>query len=308
MRRFLLVLARIIPAVMLVAVVSATGGRPAAASEVVDDAELARRFVAGLEQIVEAGDAAAAPLGSQAAAEQLAAAEGRRVRVPPAATPCSLGPDRSLYDTVRPAVVIVGSIYQCGKCNDWHLGGLASGWIVSDMGLVVTNHHVFGREPSHRFGVMTAAGEVHAVTEVLAGDAAGDAAVVRIDTRGRRMPFLLLGREPDCGDAVTVISHPTGRFYCLTEGVVSRFHRQPVAGEASASAVWMSVTADYALGSSGGPVFDTAGEVVGMVSRTFSSRRRRGKPDPSPSAPTEQMVFKDCVSLETLRRLIDDAS
>lgn len=308
MRGFLLVLARMTQAVILFAVVLAMEARPAVASPVVDDADLSRRFVAGLERIVEAGDATAAPLGSQAAAEQLVAAEGRRVRVPPTATPCSLGTDRSLYDTVRPAVVIVGSIYQCGKCNDWHLGGLASGWIVSDMGLVVTNHHVFGREPSHRFGVMTADGEVYAVTEVLAGDAAGDAAVVRINTRGRRMPCLLLGREPDCGDGVTVISHPTGRFYCLTEGVVSRFHRQPVAGQADGSAVWMSVTADYALGSSGGPVFDTAGEVVGMVSRTFSSRRRRGKPDPSPSAPTEQMVFKDCVSLETLRRLIDDAA
>jgi serine protease Do len=150
----------------------------------------------------------------------------------------------------------------------------------------------------------------------VAADAAGDAAVLRIDTGGRDLPFLALGPAPECGAAVTVISHPVGRFYCLTEGVVSRYHRQQLGGpEAGAAAspgseparaadavVWMSVTADYAVGSSGGPVFNAAGEVVGMVSRTFSSRPGR-RPRGGPAS--EQMVFKDCVSLDTLQRLCD---
>jgi len=293
---------------------------PAEASPVVDDEQLAREFVAKLGRLVDAGDAAGGTLGAEVAAEQLAAVEGRRVRLPAATVPCTLVPDRSLYDAVTPAVVVVGSVYKCGKCNDWHMGGMASGWILSADGLVVTNHHVFGREPNHRFGVMTADGEVYAVRAVLAADAPGDAAVVRIDPRGRRLPCLGLGKAPECGDAVTVISHPAGRFFCLTEGVVSRFHRQrqrpesstgtaagdqapddPTAGRA---AVWMSVTADYAIGSSGGPVLNDTGEVVGMVSRTFSTRstdRRRAA-----GTPGDQMVFKDCVSLDTLRRLVAD--
>lgn len=299
-------------------------GPPAVASPVVDDDQLARSFVAGLGRIVDAG--AAATLDSDAATAQLAAAEGRRVQLPAAATPCTLAPDRPLYEAVMPAVVVVGSIYKCGKCNDWHLGGMASGWLLSADGLVVTNHHVFGREAAHRFGVMTADGQVFAVTGLLAADEAGDAAIARIDTRGRGLPFLRLGAPPACGDEVAVISHPAGRFYSLTEGVVSRYHRQrqrltaeadqaqpgeqpdrdaapaPVAA-ASRPAVWMSVTADYAIGSSGGPVFNSAGEVVGMVSRTFSTRPagRRSRP----GTPGEQMVFKDCVSLDTLERLVE---
>jgi len=208
--------------------VDGLAGSPAVASPVVDDDQLARSFVAGLGRLVDAPAAAGGPvtLDSEAATAQLAAAEGRRVLLPAAATPCMLSPDRSLYEAVLPAVVVVGSVYKCGKCNDWHLGGMASGWLLSADGLVVTNHHVFGREAAHRFGVMTADGQVFAVTAVLAADEAGDAAIARIDTRGRQLPFLRLGAAPACGDEVAVISHPAGRFYSLTEGVVSRYHRQ----------------------------------------------------------------------------------
>jgi serine protease Do len=308
-----------------------SAGSPAVASPVVDDDQLARSFVAGLGRLVDAAvtGGGAATLDSEAATAQLTAAEGRRVSLPGAATPCTLAPDRPLYEAVMPAVVVVGSIYKCGKCNDWHLGGMASGWLLSADGLVVTNHHVFGREATHRFGVMTADGQVFAVTGVLAADEAGDAAIARIDTRGRRLPFLRLGVAPACGDEVAVISHPAGRFYSLTEGVVSRYHRQrqrpaadsaeaqsgdppgqeaapPAAGKPVRPAVWMSVTADYAIGSSGGPVFNPAGDVVGMVSRTFSTRPvgRRSRP----GTPGEQMVFKDCVSLDTLERLVEAAA
>jgi len=292
----------------------------AAPPAVVDDAALARDFVSGLAAIVDQSrtPAPAMAITGQAAAAQLATAEGRQVRLPPSPTLCTLQPEQSLYETVLPAVVVVGSIYKCNNCSDWHLGGMATGWLLADNGLVVTNHHVFGEDGSHRFGVMTADGEVFAVTAVLAADRAGDAAIARIDTRGRQLPSLALGQRPACGDAVSVISHPAGRFYSLTKGIVSRYHRQQdstaasshragdtEANEAATAPVWMSVTADFAVGSSGGPVFNADGEVVAMVSRTFSSQAKRNHRRYGNFG--TQMVFKDCVSLDTLLRLIDPA-
>lgn len=305
---------------LLLAAVFATVAIQSAAAEspqppVIDDERLARDFVGKLGGLIKIGTTLDAELSRQ----QLADVAGRRVAAPTPAVACRIGPGQSLYDAVVPGVVAVGSVFKCEKCNDWHLGQLASGWLLSADGLVVTNHHVLQRDKGNKYGVMTSDGEVYAVTEVVAAAPAGDAAVIRIDTRGRRLPFLALGPQPACGDPVTVISHPKGRFYCLSNGVVSRYHRQrrwdqaanadggkqPGAGQHEPS-VWMSVTADYATGSSGGPVFNTVGEVVGMVSRTVAALPDAGGEPGQPAGPkpNEQMTFKDCVSPETLQSLI----
>lgn len=297
----------------------ATATPVAAQSPVFDDEELTRGFLRGLVGVATADGVLT---GDRAASESFqrigtGAEIGRRK----GETPCVPG-ERGLYDSVVPAVVAVSSIHTCERCSDWHLGGTGSGWILSPDGLVVTNHHVIERDKGHRLGVMTADGQVWAVTEVVAADPVGDAVVLRIDTRGKRLPFVSLGAAPACGAPVSVVSHPVGRYWCLTEGVVSRFHRQaapqgepavenalhggrPAVGAAS-KPVWMSITADYTVGSSGGPVFNAAGEVVGMVARTVTSsnpKRDEANPRRRPLA-GETIVFKDCVSTETLRRLV----
>ena len=73
--------------------------------------------------------------------------------------------------------------------------------------------------------------------------------------------------------------------------------------EGEDSAVWVTVTADYAIGSSGGPVLNDAGEVVGMVSRTSTVSTADDAASGQPAAGNVQMVFKDCVSLATMRGL-----
>jgi len=315
---------RSLSGVVAVLLLSPAGGFEAPvraiASQVFDDEHLNHTFLHGLAALASSD----AILTGARADEEVAATVGRGVSLPLASTPCHRTEEKALYDAVVPAVVAVSSVYKCERCSDWHLGGSGSGWIVSPDGLVVTNHHVIQRDAGHRMGVMTADGEVYAITEVVAADPVGDAVVVRIDTRGRKLPFLAVGSSPDCGTEVSVVSHPVGRYWCLTEGVVSRFHRQqkaagdaipavdgnaPLSSHARTASgtkpVWMSITADYTIGSSGGPVFNPAGEVVGMVSRTVTSSQT--KPENTnrrrPLA-GETIVFKDCVSTETLQKLL----
>ena len=297
---------------------------------IVDDAALAEQFVAGLAALVENPSAKnKTTLESGNALRLLDQTEGKTIQLPDVKELPRKLLEEPLYQRVMPAIVVIGSIYKCDSCNDWHLGGMASGWLLSGDGLVVTNHHVFTESANHYFGVMTANGNVYAVRSIRASDEAGDAAIAQLDTRGEVLPFLRLGSPAACGDAVIVISHPAGRFYSLTRGVVSRYHRhnadptimtkavapshetrkrarQITTTPSSRMPVWMSVTADYAVGSSGGPVFDSSGNVIGMVSRTYSTQP--SKNHRRHDSLGNQMVFKDCVSLDTILGLIKNGN
>ena len=294
---------------------------------IVDDAVLALQFVEGLATLVEnAPSKTQRTLEAGAALRLLAQTEGSSMRLPNRQEN-QTGSTEELYKRAMPAVVVIGSIYKCDSCSKWHLGGMASGWLLSDHGLVVTNHHVFTEEANHYFGAMTSDGNVYAIRTILASDRDGDAAIAQLDTRDVVLPFLRLGQAAACGDPVVVISHPAGRFYSLTRGVVSRYHRHDADPATMAKSdgsvhaprkhtrdetlqdtpapVWMSVTADYAVGSSGGPVFDSSGDVVGMVSRTYSTQA--SKHHRRHDSFGNQMVFKDCVSLDTILGLIENA-
>jgi S1-C subfamily serine protease len=79
---------------------------------------------------------------------------------------------------------------------------------------------------------------------------------------------LPLAREAaPVGAPVFVMSHPDNRFYLLSAGFVARhvLWRTEAGDEA-----FMTITADFAKGSSGCPVLDERGAVVGIVNNTES--------------------------------------
>jgi S1-C subfamily serine protease len=333
-------------------VVSGLSEVTAVASPVVDDKQLAKALVEGLGRLADAcTEASPTTLTSDVMKAKLAHAEGRQATLPAAQVRGAAANERDIYDGTMPSVVVIGTVFKCGKCTDWHPSGMATGWIASEDGIVVTNYHVLAKTGGHFFGVMTADGTVYGVADVLGADRAGDVAVIRVDTRGDRLPSLPLGDDPQCGDKVSLIGHPAGRFFTFSTGAVSRFYKDDgvpkppvvVANEdggqpdethapgddpsvestkdaapteeipdpaARRRVIWMSVTADFAIGNSGGHVVDAHGNVVGMVSRIVMTvtGTRLARPQPggrsTPVPPPHQIAFKDCVSLDTLRRVL----
>lgn len=264
---------------------------------VFDDEALEQLFSKNLAAIAQGGGS----LDTQSAATELESAAGKKIPLPRCDGPGPVTDSGSLYTQCVPAVVAIGSVYKCDKCGDWHQQGFATGWIASADGLVVTNAHIFEGATDEVLGVMTHDGRVFPIKGIVASDKLGDAAVFRIDPGEATLPCLKFADSAAPGDDVAVISHPSGRFFCLTSGKISRFHRQHTEGEESTT--WMSVTADFAIGSSGGPILNTKGEVVGMVSNTLTAYSEESE-ESTPSSDV-QMVFKDCVPLSVLRGLFE---
>jgi len=260
------------------------------ASPVIDDAALEEKFAAGLT--VPGVDG----LDGEAAAAGLSAAEGRTIAV---AAPAPTG--ATDYENICRSVVVVGSVDFCKECSKSHMGAVSSGWVIGPGGRIVTNYHVLEDKEAEELGVMTFDGTVYPVRAVLAADREGDAAIVEIDCGSAELPALPLAEAAQTGERIRVVGHPDGRFYSLTEGIVSRVFRETTA-DGKGHRTWLTVTADYGGGSSGAPVLNGAGQVVGMVSSTATllADPENGK---EPEAADVQMVFRDCVSIETMRRL-----
>lgn len=211
-----------------------------------------------------------------------------------------------LYEQRRDAVAFVGSLHKCGKCNKWHSSG-ATGYFIREDGILVTNYHVIENDKDeHMFGVMTYDGDVFTIQEVLAADKAGDVAVVKVNGKG--FSVLGLAEEAKVGEPVWVLGHPSGHHYMLTDGMVSGYFNKKKDG---ANVSQMTITADFGLGSSGAPLLDANGNVIGMVSSTTPalinmkgvSKATKTKKKENHLISYAQMVHKNCVPVETIRAL-----
>jgi hypothetical protein len=177
-----------------------------------------------------------------------------------------------LFERSRDGVLIMAAVYSCGECGDPHKDAATAFAIAAD--IAVTNYHVVNRDGQEKGTLiaMTSDGTVYPVSEVLAADQKNDVAIVRL--KGATLTPLPLGDYAKVGSEVAVISHPTARYYTFTRGSVSRFsvRRTP-----SGSATVMETTAQFAPGSSGGPVIDAYGRVVGVVSSISRGEVRSAK-------------------------------
>jgi S1-C subfamily serine protease len=151
--------------------------------------------------------------------------------------------------------------------------------------------------------VITADGRFFPVVEVLAADKAHDVALLRIEAKN--LDFLPLRDDAPAGTPIRCYSHPANTFGCISEGIITRYFKMNEAERNGA--VFMQITADYARGSSGGPIIDAQGNAVGMVASTSPVFTATPAPhvsskDAKPATPSQQMVRHNCA---TARALLD---
>jgi serine protease Do len=196
--------------------------------------------------------------------------------VPRAAAPASFA---DLTEQLQPAVVNISTRAQIQVRSDpfWDMflgrrggprtqeaGSLGSGFIVSGDGYVVTNNHVIsldGRNAAQEITIKLYDGNEYPAT-VVGRDVASDIAVLKIDA-GRTLPHVKFGDSDKAraGDWIIAIGNPFGLGGTVTSGIISSPHRATGSG---AYDQFIQTDASINSGNSGGPMFNMAGEVIGI--------------------------------------------
>jgi S1-C subfamily serine protease len=134
--------------------------------------------------------------------------------------------------------------------------GTGTGFLISNDGLIVTNFHVIHRARSLR--VELANGDEHAEVFFLAGDPTHDIAILKITAEGLTSLSLQSEVEPVVGQRIYTMGHPLGQTATFSDGLVSALRTVE-------DVSLIQITAPISSGSSGGPVMNEAGEVIGIV-------------------------------------------
>jgi serine protease Do len=141
--------------------------------------------------------------------------------------------------------------------------GQGSGFFISGDGYAVTNNHVV--EKAENVQVTTDDGKTHSA-KVIGTDPRTDLALIKVD--GGPFPYVKLSdKVPRIGDWVLAVGNPFGLGGTVTAGIVSARGRDI---GASAYDDFIQIDAPVNKGNSGGPTFDTDGNVIGVNTAIFS--------------------------------------
>ena len=133
----------------------------------------------------------------------------------------SIASPAKLYDQVCKSVLVMGRLYNCGKCSKWHTS-IASAFAIGKDGIIITNYHVLEKEQGEILGAMDLKGNVFAIEKVLAANREDDLAILKL--RNAQLIPMAIGKTANVGSDVWVISHPDRRMYMMTKGMISRYN------------------------------------------------------------------------------------
>ena len=161
---------------------------------------------------------------------------------------------RALAKQARPAVYLLAI-----QDEDGEVKGSGTGFLISPDGLLVTNHHVVAG--AKQILAKAENGGLFPVVKVVAADPANDLALLQLEAKD--LPCLTLAPPgtAEAGTRIAVIGSPLGLEGTLTEGIVSARRKLP-----GQKREVLQISAAISQGSSGSPVLDAQGRVVGVAS------------------------------------------
>lgn len=152
---------------------------------------------------------------------------------------------------------------------------IGTGFILDKTGVVATNLHVVVGEAAIK--IKLSDGTQYPVTQIDGLDPARDLALLHIRA-GKDLPTLKLGDSSamSAGDQVVAIGNPLGFDNSVTSGLISQV--RPICGPVDIAAkkctqelTVLQISAAISPGSSGGPLFNQYGEVVGVTTAIITA-------------------------------------
>jgi serine protease Do len=145
------------------------------------------------------------------------------------------------------------------------IASLGSGFVIDPSGLIVTNNHVIANAEQI---TVTLADDTALQAQVIGRDAVTDLALLKVDAKGP-LPAASWGESSKArvGDWVLAIGNPFGLGGTVTAGIISATARDI---HSSPYDDYLQTDASINRGNSGGPMFDLAGEVIGINTVIYS--------------------------------------
>ena len=155
-----------------------------------------------------------------------------------------------------------------------------SGFVLTQDGYIVTNYHVIEdavEDSSVTIEVSFASGDKY-TAKLVGGEQDNDVAIIKIDATGLQPVTLGNSDQLVVGETVYAIGNPLGELtYSLTDGIVSALDRLITTSSTNQNGQTETTTLNVLQtncainpGNSGGPLFDSYGNVVGIVSAKYT--------------------------------------
>ncbi len=146
-----------------------------------------------------------------------------------------------------------------------------SGFIISSDGYIATNYHVISTALNQGVDVTVMMVDGSSYTaEIIGGDEENDVAVLKIDANDLNAVTFGDSNNMAVGETVYAVGNPLGELtYTMTSGIVSALDRE-ISTDSQTSINMFQLDAAVNSGNSGGPVYNSDGEVIGIVTAKYS--------------------------------------
>lgn len=136
--------------------------------------------------------------------------------------------------------------------------GTGTGFIVGSDGIIATNYHVMSMylDGDNKLLIKMENGAFFPLNNVVNYDEENDVAIFKVD--GKELPRVKIAKnyKPKQGESIVIIGSPLGLETTVSDGIISS-----IRGKDSI----IQITAAISPGSSGSPVFNSKGEVIGVA-------------------------------------------